>query len=599
MPPRRTVTVDLPINGRKGVEGEVFLQLCSLSNCPTSLAAKLLYEAGEWLQLLQLKIDPFFAEWNGYSPQEFQLGYQVTAFFSKYVGLDTGIDLERVAFDKWVGVEARCRSVNNDFRLRWDGKQAFDPQVEQIIAIARSKIRRILGSVTEVDLRYIKEMCHFGPGADTDTEREFTSRFFKFSDPGSVTPACSEMMSSLFGSEFLQCDSIDGDEVEEEPSRICEFLEHAELVRESRLAFVAKNAKTHRSICVEPRWNIFFQLGIGALLTKRLLRFGIDITDQTVNQLLAKRAEVSRLATIDLSSASDSLAINLVIDLLADADPFWLELLLTSRCTHTFYERADASFRLEKISSMGNGYTFPLETLIFFSLAWAACEVLGHSKSVKSDVSVYGDDIIVPQAVATGLVEALNCLGFSVNPDKTYLSGVFYESCGQDYYKGKNVRPFFVKEEVVTVTQAITFCNQIAAFSCRLIGVRGFAFGKVWDIRELVIRRIPKHLRCFGPPEAGDGVIHDTFDRALPAVRRDQNRSLSGFWVRCLIAVSIPVSGRDGRPIRFQKERDFYPHLFSKLSGVVDTKNLVYARDSVYYRLGDVYCLRYTDTIPI
>jgi len=565
----------------------------------------MLYEAGEFEQLARLRLDPFFAEWSSYSHQEFLLATQAVSFFRKYSGFKTGVDLEGVALDKWRQAELVCAKTNATFRDRWSGKQAFPPDVEHVISTARRKITRILGEVTSSDLVFLKNACHFGPGADTDGRARNSSRFHKFSQPGSVTPACADFLDDLFGSQFEGADlSAPRPELtEQDPSKLCDLWNDAQRVATSRLAFVPKTALTDRPICIEPRWNIFVQLGIGELMSKRLRRYGVDIRDQTRNQRLAELAVSHGLATIDLSSASDSVSTNLVIDLLADADPFWLDALLKTRCTHTAVKARGGSlqsYRLEKVSSMGNGYTFPLETLIFFSLAWAASEVLGLDNCrIRDSVSSYGDDIIVPQEVATLLVETLSACGFSVNTEKSYVAGVFFESCGKDYYYGKDARPIFLTEAVDTVPQAFVLCNQLAVLANRLIGVPGFAYGKVWALRNLVIRRIPSHLRCFGPPEAGDGVIHTSFDRALPSLNRSPKRGYGGFLVKCLQPLPVPVLDRNGRPLLFQKEKDFLPHLYSKLSGICGTGNRVFLRDSVSYGLSDVYVLSYTDVLPI
>jgi hypothetical protein len=333
---------------------------------------------------------------------------------------------------------------------------------------------------------------------------------------------------------------------------------------------------------------VFLQLGIGRLIQKRLLRAGIDIRSQLNNQVAAQRAFVDGLATIDLSSASDSIATNLVVDLLAGQNDEWLDLLLKSRCPQTVYRKE--RFRLEKISSMGNGYTFPLETLIFYAIAHAAMTVSGDSKRIPEDLWVYGDDIIVPQDSAPLLIEALECLGFQPNRKKTFISGEFYESCGKDYFQGRNVRPFFIKKKVRSVLDGITLANQISAYARSLVSDSTFADRKMWNIREHVIRRIPKHLRCFGPPEAGNGVIHSTFDVSRPerASHRRATAGWEGYIVKCFVAQ--PTKKLGWNP---------YGHLYSKLSSDMDTGQNVATRSDVRWRRRAVYVPTYTDVMLI
>jgi hypothetical protein len=111
---------------------------------------------------------------------------------------------------------------------------------------------------------------------------------------------------------------------------------------------------------------------------------------------------------------------------------------------------------------MGNGYTFELETLIFVLLSICACDEVGVS---SKDVSVYGDDIIIPVEAYDVLKEVLETCGFTINEDKSYHEGPFRESCGEDYFRGINVRPFLVRENF----------HHLAAFSGWLITSAGIA----------------------------------------------------------------------------------------------------------------------------
>jgi hypothetical protein len=90
----------------------------------------------------------------------------------------------------------------------------------------------------------------------------------------------------------------------------------------------------------------------------------------------------------------------------------------------------DKSYTFEKISSMGNGFTFALESLIFGALVRCAIRRTG---SVKKS-AVYGDDLIVPVTAAPYLKTLLEYFGFQLNEDKSFAAGPFRESCGKDFY---------------------------------------------------------------------------------------------------------------------------------------------------------------------
>jgi hypothetical protein len=102
------------------------------------------------------------------------------------------------------------------------------------------------------------------------------------------------------------------------------------------------------------------------------------------------------------------------------------------------------------ISSMGNAYTFPLQTIFFTSLVYGAYRALSvpfdrpfrHS---LGNFAVFGDDIICVSEAYDLLTRLLSQCGFGVNVDKSFNTGLFRESCGHDYYHGYNVRGVYIK----------------------------------------------------------------------------------------------------------------------------------------------------------
>jgi hypothetical protein len=87
-----------------------------------------------------------------------------------------------------------------------------------------------------------------------------------------------------------------------------------------------------------------------------------------------------------------------------------------------------------KFSSMGNGTTFVLETLIFASL----CYAVGAKQYL-----VYGDDIVIDKAFYQPLVDLLGDAGFQINRKKSFSEGPFRESCGGNYHSGFDITPFY------------------------------------------------------------------------------------------------------------------------------------------------------------
>lgn len=222
-----------------------------------------------------------------------------------------------------------------------------------------------------------------------------------------------------------------------------------EVVQGSRLSFVPKSAEISRTICTEPVLNMLFQKGIAALLEGRLRQVvGIDLARQPdKNRTLARiGSETGKFGTIDLSSASDSMSLNLVRNMFPPSVTRWLE---RTRCPVTILPDG-TKVTLHMVSSMGNAFTFPLQTLFFSALVLGAYKVCGitptHPKGWRiGNYAVFGDDIIVDQRAYRLVCRLLEITGFTVNKDKSFNEGLFRESCGHDYYNGYNVRGVYIK----------------------------------------------------------------------------------------------------------------------------------------------------------
>jgi len=261
---------------------------------------------------------------------------------------------------------------------------------------------------------------------------------------------------SYYGKYFSSKLATTSSYLYEEYKRYCDwipFLSDAEclryerfgspsLVTGSRCSFVPKTTAASRMICVEPSLNMFVQLGLATHLERRLNQyFGIDLkTQPLVNHRLAQLGSIDgSYSTIDLSSASDSISLRLCEMLF----PKWFfELLLVLRSRTT--EIGKKHVPLFMLSTMGNGFTFPIQTLIFAAIT-KACLVL-QEQDGKDSFSVFGDDIICKTSVFRLVSRALNIFGFTTNPSKTFFEGPFRESCGADWFSGQPVRPVFIRK---------------------------------------------------------------------------------------------------------------------------------------------------------
>jgi hypothetical protein len=273
----------------------------------------------------------------------------------------------------------------------------------------------------------------------------------------------------------------------------------AKEVRYNKISFVPKTAKSMRTIAVEPFLNSFLQKGVDQVMRLRLNRVGLDLSDQSANQEMARRGSVDRedpYCTIDLSSASDTIATEVVWELLP---PEWVDFLDQLRSKSYKLGASAEVHKYHKFASTGNGFCFPLETLIFASLCHAACKEMKK----PDDFRVYGDDIIVRQSVAHRVLELLGHFGFIPNSRKTFTSGPFRESCGADWHMGVNVRPIFLDHPLESFEQIFGFHNQ----SLRRERWVADYFA---EIREYLLHCIPAPVRFvshFDPAYTCEGVV--------------------------------------------------------------------------------------------
>ncbi len=263
-----------------------------------------------------------------------------------------------------------------------------------------------------------------------------------------------------------------------------------EIVPGNVLFTVPKKSNIDRCACKEPDINMWLQKGIGSFLRKRLKSgAGVDLNDQSKNWRLAREGSLTGdLATIDLASASDSVSSGLVELLLPT---LWYGLLDDVRSRVTMIPRGNMVevHSNEMFSNMGNGFTFELESLLFYVLARATAYFTG----IPGVISVYGDDLIVPSELYTHLEWVLKFFGFVVNEDKSFFTGPFRESCGGHFSDGYDITPFYVKEPLLRLIDAIHAANQLRAWAERQTTM-SILDPQVEDIWCWLASFIPQHL---------------------------------------------------------------------------------------------------------
>jgi hypothetical protein len=199
-------------------------------------------------------------------------------------------------------------------------------------------------------------------------------------------------------------------------------------------SFAPKSYNKDRGIVPNTLLGTYYTYGLGVVFSNRLCEHGLDITKlQPIHQMLAEYASRSlKLVTADLKAASQSITSVHVRHILPRE---WWRVVNLGRIRYINYE--GVVFPTETFSGMGNGFTFPLQTLIFYCLLKAIQELL----TLRGRISVYGDDLIYPRNIHKYVCSVFEDLNFVLNPKKTYSNLPFRESCGGDFYRGYDVRP--------------------------------------------------------------------------------------------------------------------------------------------------------------
>jgi hypothetical protein len=359
---------------------------------------------------------------------------QIQAFFKKNASIDGPFDQDAEAYTTFLRGELLCRITNRRVQYFAQRPDRLDPALLANIERVKSVISYTLGNFREF-LDELPELVRVTAGASSTLSRRNALPYLKIRKRG--------LCSTVRASKYIDALSTHWGY---KANRYC-FLQH------NRVEVVPKNWKTGRTIACEPEGNVFLQLAGDSYIKNRLKRnLNVDLSDQSRNQELARLGSIDgSLATLDLSMASDTLAYNLVAELL----PFeWFKFFNDVRSPLGFFKATGEVLTYAKFSSMGNGATFSLETLVFA----ACCKAVGSTR-----FSVYGDDIIIESELYRPLTLLLGYFGFKVNDEKSYHTGPFRESCGADWHLGTNVTPFYLRQNTNQLNEMCHNVNGLAA----------------------------------------------------------------------------------------------------------------------------------------
>lgn len=436
---------------------------------------------------------------QGYKPHVFAAKYQVAALLKKYRFPSDNSKRKAAALETFKAGESMCREFNavHSKRLAY----LTDDFELECFTYSKYFLSTLLGEYLPSRAE-LTEWSRHGPGANLDTRKRQTSMYAKYGNwPYSCTKDALELARLSIQDDERWLGALEDDyrtRMGIAPHLIIDqerfWADVLNVVPGNRIDFVPKNAKTDRSIAIEPAMNLYLQLGVDGFLRRRLKRYGVDLDCQEKNKELARVGsrdwqDENPFVTLDLKAASDTISLEVCRLLLP---PQWFAYLMKLRSPVGVCD--DETIVYEKISSMGNGYTFALESLLFFAIIYGVYRAT-HGTFDRNEVAVFGDDLIVRADIQKPVVTMLNRCGFSVNPEKSFIQGPFRESCGADWYRGIPVRPVFLDECPRTVMALWCDLNRIR----RVQILRGWGYESS-QVQTLMRRWIPDSFRgCQGP----------------------------------------------------------------------------------------------------
>jgi hypothetical protein len=401
--------------------------------------------------------------------------YLFSNFFSRYITTeeDKGHNqLETKAQEDFLAV---CREG-------WELEQRtlHGDELKPLLTMMSSIVDRTLGTL---DLGKVYRSCKHGPNSTGSISLEDAYLHIKGGDMTGTRNSLQQFW------HYLQWDHLLREELVEMDDDIRAYvngldIDRCNVVSYTTTNFVPKKFDTLRTMCPEHTIPGFLAQGIGAEITKALLKVGIDLkTQPDVHKNLARLASLypeMGVATVDWSGASDRIWLLLcetVMDQPRSRE--WFAFINNCcRCEKTCIELSvdgltteQKQLRLGQLSceyaceitsgkmefildntvirviitapmfcTMGNAVTFPLQTLMFYSFLTACnmfaaeriCNAEGREFYYADDldttsewehmqfVSCFGDDGITSSYSKDEIIYYADLLNWKVNVSKSF-----------------------------------------------------------------------------------------------------------------------------------------------------------------------------------
>jgi hypothetical protein len=299
----------------------------------------------------------------------------------------------------------------------------------------------------------------------------------------------------------------------------------------AQVLLVPKDSRGPRLISCEPLVFQWIQQGLGRAIVAHVeshpqTRYEVHFTDQQPNRLAALYGSSNgRYSTLDLSEASDRVTVGLVRMLFPDKV---LPYLLAARSLGTVMPDG-SSIKLRKYAPMGSALCFPVLALTIWSLLRSMYD---DAEPDSIGLLVYGDDVIVPTAIAENAIKQLEAFGLKINHAKSCVSGFFRESCGLDAFKGVEVTPLRIRNEAPSTSSPSSYPSWVA--QANQFWDRGY-----FEVYDLIVGWLHS---CFGSIPSMDLNISAPSLRYVPQHKQPPmriNKSLQKREYYCLTTVPV------------------------------------------------------------
>lgn len=372
--------------------------------------------------------------------------HQLKTFFSRYTAtndLYLPEEVEAKTFNAYVDNCVRVATFSNLDTI----------YTNRVLGLARSKARKILGTF---DKMVMFDHVRFGRRAAIGIPYAKSYLDCKMEYPISCDPKLCELFEEYLVTDPVMQEALCADSMM--PETVLQCIENNsckasgkvthtpiyQLTQSVNLSLVPKKFDKLRPVTPYSVVSILLSLACGDYMVDCLKKCGLDLSElQEIHRKMVSWMSTSdRYGTADMKAASDSIRWQIVRRVIPTD---WYNILKNFQVKTVTYtpkgcrKKDRRTIHTETFLGMGSGITFPLQTLIFYCIVDAVRELL---MGPRGFVSVYGDDLIYPTKIHRQVTKVFSDIGFVLNQDKTFMSGPFRESCGEDCHKGTPVRPF-------------------------------------------------------------------------------------------------------------------------------------------------------------